>query len=55
MIENDDNLLNDFEDKYLNEKRRCCKCCQILSLIFILVLIVSFTIFIIIFFSKKKN
>ena len=55
MIENDDNLLNDFEDKYLNEKRRCCKCCQILSLIFILVLIVSFTIFIIIFISNKKK
>jgi len=55
MIENDDNLLNDFEDKYLNKKRRCCKCCQILSLIFILFLIVSFIIiFIIIFISKKK-
>ena len=55
MIENDDNLLNYFKNKYLNEKRRCCKCCQILSLIFILVLIVSFTIFVIIFISNKKK
>jgi len=55
MIENDDNLLNDLEDKYLNKKRRCNKCCKILSLILIIILITIIIIFIIIFISNKKN
>ena len=55
MKENKEILLDDFEDKYLNKKKRCCKYCQILSLIFILVIIVSFIIFIIILISGKKK
>ena len=55
MIENDDNLLNDFENKYLNKKRRYFKYCQILSLIFILISIITIITFIIIFISDKKN
>ena len=55
MKENNDNLLNDFEDKYLNKKRNCSKRCKILSLILIIFLITTIFIFIIIFFSNKKN
>ena len=54
MIEND-NLLNDLEDKYLNKKRRCNRRWKILSLILIIILIPTIIIFIIIFNSKKTN
>jgi len=54
MREND-NLLNDLEDKYLNKKRRCNRRCKILSLILIIILIPTIIIFIIIFNSQKKN
>ena len=55
MIEKEDNLLNDFEDKYLSKKKRIRCCLLLVFIILILVLITAIIIYLLFFNHIAKE